>query len=197
MKLLPRDANHPPAGRPEAAVAGAVGLEGMCDRVVSAAVELDDEAGGGPDAVDLESPNEDVGARERKTGIEEKGLEALFELLLDDVQAQLGLLNYSFEDWDAGLAWVSGDQVAHPQRIGEPKLLGLPHGASELVALNDSTEVEQRAGHGRGRDAEMVVVSSSGRSAQWRWMPWRGLRPRGIVTSRRVPPRMAQSPAAP
>jgi hypothetical protein len=29
----------------------------------------------------------------------------------------------------------------------------LPDGAAELLALNDSTEVEQRAGHGRGRDA--------------------------------------------
>ena len=47
MKLPPRGADDAPARGFEAAVADAVLLEGVRDRVVGAAVELDDEAGGG------------------------------------------------------------------------------------------------------------------------------------------------------
>jgi hypothetical protein len=88
MKLPPRDADHAPPRGPEAAVAGAVLLEGVGDRVVSPAVQLDYEARRGPDAVDLESLDEDVRVRDRKTGIEEEGLEALLEFAADHVQAE-------------------------------------------------------------------------------------------------------------
>ena len=54
-----------------------------------------------------------------------------------------------------GLRGIALDEVAEPEAVREPELLGLPHRAAELVVLNDSTEVEQRARHGRDRDAVM------------------------------------------
>ena len=62
-------------------------------------------------------------------------------------------MNYSFENWEAWFAGVSLDQVAEPEPVGQAELLGLPDGAAQLVALNDGTEVEERARDGRGRDA--------------------------------------------
>ena len=97
----------------------------------------------------------DVGLRQRKTGIQEKRLEALFEFASDEVDSALRFLNDGSEGGDPGLPGVSLDQVAEPERVREPELLGLPHCAAELVALNDSTEVEERVGHGRGWDAEV------------------------------------------
>src|SRR3954453_2489133 len=52
-----------------------------------------------------------------------------------------------------GLSGIALDEIAEPQAVGEPELLSLPQCAAELIALNDGTEVEERAGHRRRRDA--------------------------------------------
>ena len=130
VQLPPGDADHAPARGSEAAVAEAVLLEGVRHVVCPAAVELDDDPLLWPGAVDLEFLNADVRLGSWKTGFEEQGLEALFELASDHRQALLCFPNYSFEDRDAWLARVSGDQVADPERVGEPELLGLPECAA-------------------------------------------------------------------
>jgi hypothetical protein len=63
VQLAPGDADDAPARRLQAAVASAIGFEGVCVVVVGAAVELDDQPLGRPDAVDLDSLDEDVGVR--------------------------------------------------------------------------------------------------------------------------------------
>jgi hypothetical protein len=74
---------------------------------VSAAVQLDDEACGWPDAVHLHSFDEHVGLRERKTGIDEERLEELFEVTLQDGEPASCLFNDCLDDWDARLARVA------------------------------------------------------------------------------------------
>jgi hypothetical protein len=165
VQLSPGDAHDAPARRLEAAVAGAVGLEGVGGVVDLAAVELDDEAVRGPRAVDFQLVDADVRLGHRKTGIDEEGLEALFELASDDPEALLHLFKEGSDVGDAGLARIALDEIAQPEAIGEPKLLGLPESAPELVALKDGTEVEKRPGHGGGRDSVMggdLVVGQIG-----------------------------------
>ena len=153
MQLAPGDSDDAPARGLEAAIPGAVLLERVVRVVRGAAVELDDDALLRPDAVDLDAFDADVRVRARKTCIEEEGLEALLELASHDAQAALCFFNDGFEDGDSRLAGVAPYQRTDTERVGEPELLGLPHRAAHLVTLNDSTEVEERAGHGRDRDA--------------------------------------------
>src|SRR3954447_26587562 len=119
------------------------------------AVELDDQALLRPHAVDLDAFDAGVAERPGKSSGEEERLEVLFELAPDDVEAALCFLEDSSEDGDARLAGIALDQRTEAERIGEPELLGLPDRAAQLVALNDGTEIKERARHGRDRDAVM------------------------------------------
>jgi len=130
-------------------------LEGVVRGVRFAAVELDDQALLRPRAVDLHPLDADVGHWAQKTGIKEEGLEALLEFAADDAEAALCLVDEHPRDRRDGFPRVALNEIAQPQRVSEPELLGLPQGATQLVALNDSTEVKERAGHGRDRDAEV------------------------------------------
>jgi len=107
----------------------------------------------GPRAVDLVALDENIRTRERDTGADEECLKELLEVTPYDVHAALRVFNDSSEGGASRLARIALEEVAEPQPIGEPQLLGLPHRAAELVALKDSTEVEQRARHRGGRDA--------------------------------------------
>ena len=129
VQLPPGDSDDAPARRLEAPVPGAVLLEG-CGRVVrGATVQLDDDALLRPRAVDLDAFDADVGERSWKASIKEKGLEVLFEFASDEVEAALCFFKDGSEDGDAGLAGIAVDQRAEAEPVGEPELLGLPHGA--------------------------------------------------------------------
>jgi hypothetical protein len=155
VQLPPGDPDHAPSGHFEAAVAQAVVLERDAGVVKGAAIELDEEALLRPGAVDLDALDEDVGLGCREARVDEKGEEELLELATGDGQASLCFFNYGSNDWDAGLSGVALDEVAEPEAVGEPELLGLPHRAAELGVLDDRTDVQQRAWHGRDPDAVM------------------------------------------
>jgi hypothetical protein len=130
VELTPGDANYTPAPRLQPAVAGAIGFERIRRVVNGPPIELDDEACVRPDAVDLHPVDEDVGLRKRKAGADEKCQEALFELAFHDAQSAAYLFNDGFDGRDAGLAGITLDEIAEPERICEAELLGLPQRAS-------------------------------------------------------------------
>jgi hypothetical protein len=130
VELPPGDADHMPARGLEPAVAGAVGLEGVRRVMDGATVELDDEPRLRPDTVDLEALDSDVGLRERKTGSDEEGLEALLELASDDPKPLPQLLQHPTGARDPASTGMARDQVGKRERIGQPQLLGLPQCAS-------------------------------------------------------------------
>ena len=115
-----------------------------------AAVELDDEALVLPRAVDLHGFDADVRVWDGNSGIDEEVLEALLQFASDAGQACLYFFDDGSEERDSRFARVPLDELAYPDRIPQPELLGLPERAAELSALNDSTEVEERARDGRG-----------------------------------------------
>jgi hypothetical protein len=158
VELTPGNPDHPPARCLEAPVAGSVLLEGGCRVVESSTVELDDEALVRPSAVDLVALDADVGFRVRKTGIEEEGLEALFELAADDRQAALCFLEDSLRIRMAGLRGYRSISAAMP---------------TGSVSLSCSACLNAPRSSWRGRR----------------------LRPRGTVTSTRLPPRTAHKAA--
>ena len=73
------DADGAVAGDEMAGVAEPVALECVVVAVVFAAVELDDQAGGGPEDVDLVVKDEDVGGRRRQAVLLAEGSEPLLE----------------------------------------------------------------------------------------------------------------------
>ena len=70
----------------------------------------------GPGAVHLHALDADVRERSWKAGIEEEGLEALFEFASDDAEAALCFFKDGFEDRDARLARVAVDERGRRQR---------------------------------------------------------------------------------
>ena len=190
MELAPGDADHPPAGGLEEAVAFAVAFEGLVGGVPGGAVELDDEFVLSPDAVELEPP-----------GVQLERLVALGAgqagLIKEDEEALL-------ERFAGDASWArvdNGPQVAAPpsggipleegiegERVGEALGLGLFDRALELVAVEDGRQVEQGPGDGRDGDSldDGCFVAGEGRVVDLERRP-RPLRPRhGDLDSRAV-----------
>jgi hypothetical protein len=111
FELVPGDVGDPVAGGFDAAGAGAVGLEGGAGAVGFPGVELDDQALGGPEAVDLVAvsldfePGIEVGAGQAMD-IEE-GEELLLEAFFDLARGFFEPRESGADGAVAAVAWVS------------------------------------------------------------------------------------------
>src|SRR5215203_2288747 len=152
LELPPGDPDHPPTRGLEPAVPCTIDLERVRGRGPRVTVQLDDQALLRPDAVDLEALDHHIGPRKRKTGPDEKVLEALLELAADDSGADAGLCEQGSDGFQPWPAWVAIREVLQRERIGKSEMLGFTKRAAELAASNCSTEVEQCSWNGRGRD---------------------------------------------
>jgi hypothetical protein len=154
VELAPGDPDDAVAHGLEMAVTGAVALERLAGGVDRVAVELDDEAFGGPDGVGLVGPEGRVRPRAGEPVGFGEGEEAAFELAVRDRLAGLPLLvEGALDRGDPPTIGVARDEGIEGKRAREAADLRLVEGVLELLLRYDPGEVEERAGDVRDRNA--------------------------------------------
>jgi hypothetical protein len=137
-------------------VAAAVLLEGAAVGVKFPAVELDDEASGGPERVDRVAIDEDVGLSLRQALGRDEGREPV-------LQRRVGVTDIALlreEEWPDALAGASASRTALVDggdlaEAEEVQPVGFVPGALEALWFGAFGEVEERARDRGGRDTDV------------------------------------------
>lgn len=157
-QLVAGDADRAVARGDETAVAVAVVAEGAAGAVGGEAVELDDDALGRPEAVDLvvflAEVDRGVEARAREVEVVQEGEEDVLEGTAGAAAGVGGLAGQRYSGRPgSAVTWVAIEEGGHGEVVVQPMEFDVADGDLDGVDVGGRGEVEDGARDGRHRDA--------------------------------------------
>jgi hypothetical protein len=173
FELAPGRADHRPAGRGEALIAPAIGLEGLGRAVRPAAIGLDHDLEVGPGEIGpdqwlaVAQVDVELGARVGKPEAAGEREERVLEVVLGRRASDVVGLEEVADGLGGGAGGVASELVVDGVQVEGLHDLGLVERPLELAGGQDLAEVEQRSrhrGHGDVLDDGDVGCGESGRA---------------------------------
>src|SRR5436305_11519755 len=156
LESAPGDAHRDEPGRRRDGIALPVVLEGLAAGVKAPAVQLDDHLLVGKQGVDLKAAHLDVALWLRQSGPGAEGQEAILQTRARDI----GVVQVGAQLRCAEMVWVAGQRLCQGVQAQDLQRLTIFDRPPERTCAEPLRHVQQGAGGGGGRDAELAGAVS-------------------------------------